>query len=115
MDTRSKIIEFGEALAIAQQQPVRWVTGYFDPLLAEHARRLREFAAPGHKLIVVVTNPEHPLLPQRARAELAAALAGVDFVVMKAGDAPSDEPDDARIQLDFMRHVLERCAAGEPA
>ncbi len=115
MDTRSKIIEFGEAVAIAADHPVRWVTGHFDPLLAEHARRIREFVTEGHKLIVVVTNPERPLLPQRARAELTAALSGVDYVVMKPGDTTSDEPEDARIQRDFIQHVLARHAAGGPA
>jgi hypothetical protein len=54
-------------------------------------------------------------LPQRARAELVAALAGVDYVVMKAGDTPSDEPEDAQIQREFIQHVLERHAAGDSA
>ena len=112
MDTRSKIVEFGAALAIAQEHSVRWVTGHFDPLLAQHARRIREFIAPGQILIVVVTNPENPLLPQRARAELVAALAGVDYVVMKADDTPSDEPEDAQIRRDFIQHVLKRQTAG---
>jgi hypothetical protein len=81
----------------------------------DHARRLREFTTDEQLLIVVVTNPEHPLLPQRARAELVAALAGVHYVVMKAGDTPSDEPEDAQIQRGFIQHVLERHAAGDPA
>jgi bifunctional ADP-heptose synthase (sugar kinase/adenylyltransferase) len=94
---------------------VRWVTGHFDPLLVDHARRIHEFVTNGQMLVVVVTNPEHPLLPQRARAELVAALAGVDYVVMKAGDTPSDEPEDAQIQREFIQHVLERHAAGDSA
>ena len=114
MDTRTKIIEFAAALAIAQDHPVRWVTGYFDPMLAQHARRIREFVTDSRQLIVVVTNPPRPLLPQRARAELVAALAGVDYVVMKPGDMPSEEPEDAQIQHDFIQLVLERHAAGEP-
>jgi glycerol-3-phosphate cytidylyltransferase-like family protein len=113
LDTRKKIIGFEEALSIGQQRPVRWVTGHFDPLLVDHTRRLREFVAEGHALIVVVTNPENPLLPQRARAELVAALAAVDFVVMKDGRAASDEPEDEQIRRNFVQHVLERHAAGD--
>ena len=115
MDTRKKIVGFEEALAIAQERPVRWVTGYFDPLLVDHARRVREFIDDGRLLIAVVTNPENPLLPQRARAELVAALTGVDYVVMKDGNSPSEEPEDAQITRDFIHYVLERQAAGDPA
>lgn len=61
--------------------PVTVVSGYFDPLLAGHARRLAEIAAPGGFLMAVVTEPERPILPARARAELVAALAVVDYVV----------------------------------
>ena len=53
-----------------QGQPARWVSGYFDPLLAEHVRRLRECTQPGELLVIEIANPEAPLLPQRARAEL---------------------------------------------
>ncbi len=108
MDTRTKIVSFADAIAAVEGKPVRWVTGHFDPLLVEHARRLREFIAPGQMLIVVVANPENPLLPQRARAELVAALAGVDYVVLKEGAGVSDEPEDMQITSEFVRHVLER-------
>ena len=47
LDTRNKIIGFEEAVAIAERQPVRWVTGHFDPLLVQHARRVREFIMVG--------------------------------------------------------------------
>lgn len=110
MDTRIKIISFDDALAISQSQPVRWVTGHFDPLLAEHARRMREFVLPGHALIAVVTNPAEPLLDQRARAELVASLADVDYVVMRNGP-PSDQPDDSAITQQFIAHVLSRHGA----
>ncbi len=110
MDTRKKIVAFEHALGIAHEREVRWVTGHFDPLLAEHARRVREFVKPGLPLIVVVTNPPAPLLPQAARAELVAALSDVDYVVLKVGPAPSDEPEDARITQDFIAHVARRHA-----
>jgi len=68
------------------------VTGYFDPLLAAHARRLAEIAEPGGVLMAVVTEPERPILPTRARAELVAALAVVDYV-LPAGPASQLEAD----------------------
>src|ERR1700738_2321760 len=55
-----------------QDKPARWVSGYFDPLLAEHVRRLRECAQPGQLLVVEIANPESPLLPQRARVKMSA-------------------------------------------
>lgn len=58
------------------------VAGYFDPVVADHARRL-EAIGPG--LTVCLLDPPDPLLPARARAELLAAFAGVDRVIL--GDA----------------------------
>ena len=81
-----------------------WLTGHFDPLLAEHARKLRERVAPGQTLVVEITNPENPLMPQRARAELVAALEAVDYVVLGNGA----HADDASITERFIQHVLER-------
>ncbi len=81
-----------------------WVSGHFDPLLAEHARNLRERPAPGQTLVVEITNPERPLLPQRARAELVAAIEAVDYVVL-GNDAHSA---DASITERFIQHVLQR-------
>ncbi len=58
------------------------VTGYFDPLLAQHARRLSEIRETCESLIVVVEDPAEPVLPVEARAELVAALGAVDWVVL---------------------------------
>ena len=104
MDTRSKIISLEEARRRASDSPALWVAGHFDPLLAEHARKLRERAAPGQTLVVEITNPENPLLPQRARAELVAALEAVDYVVLGNGAHSSD----ASITERFIQHVLQR-------
>ena len=90
-----------------QGKPARWISGYFDPLLAEHVRRLRECARPGEALVVEVANPQTPLLPQRARAELVAALAMVDYVVLGNGE-PTDRIVDAQVQTEFIEHVLRR-------
>jgi hypothetical protein len=106
LDTRSKIISYEQALNLARNEPVRWLTVHFDPLLAEHARRIQAARAPGHRLIVVVTNPALPLLPQRARAELVAALADVDYAVMQ--DGISEEAEDAGITREFVDHVRRR-------
>jgi len=73
-------------------------------------RRLAGQREPGQALVVVVTDPPQPLLAQRARAELVAALSMVDYVVLGDGDAGAD----ADISERFIEHVLERHAQ-EPA
>jgi hypothetical protein len=62
------------------------VTGYFDPLLAAHARELAALPRP---LLVAVLPRAGELLAQRARAELAAGLRVVDYVVI-AEDTDAD-------------------------
>jgi hypothetical protein len=62
------------------------VTGYFDVLQADDARDLAALPRP---LIAVVLPLAGELLPQRARAELAAGLRMIDYVVL-AGDAVPD-------------------------
>ena len=84
MDTRKKIITPEEAHALANNnRPVALVTGYFDVLLAPSVRelvRVRE-GLPKALLLVAVGNPPQPILDIRARAEMVAALAVVDYVV----------------------------------
>jgi len=104
VDTRTKIIPLEKA---RQLSGTVWLSGHFDPLLAEHARNLRHRAAPGQTLVIEITNPENPLLPQRARAELVAALESVDYVVLGNG-ANSDNSDDTSITERFIEHVLNR-------
>ncbi len=87
MDTRSKIIDEARAVEIARELRGNGgrlcvATGYFDVLMRDHARRLAERDQCG-KLIVVVHNPRDPILAGRARAELVAALAVVDYVVLQ--------------------------------
>ena len=53
--------------------------GYFDVLLAAHARELAALSRP---LLVIVLPREGELLGQRARAELVAGLRMVDYVVI---------------------------------
>jgi bifunctional ADP-heptose synthase (sugar kinase/adenylyltransferase) len=107
LDTRLKIISAKEARLRLGDKPAQWVTGHFDPLLAEHVRRLRECSARDRLLVVEITNPARPLLPQRARAELAAALAMVDYVVLKNDPAP-EASGDAAITERFIQRLLRR-------
>ena len=107
MDTRSKIIRSEEAGEMLKNKPVRRVSGHFDPLLAEHVRRLRACAGPGYALVVEITNAERPLMPQCARAELVAALGMVDYVVV-SDNASAQPADDADVTGRFVDHVLRR-------
>ena len=104
MDTRSKIIPLHEIQERLQDHAASWVSGQFDPLLAEHVGRLRQARQPGSLLVVEVTNPARPLLSQRARAELVAALSIVDYVVCGNGGSAADADLTAR----FIDHVLAR-------
>jgi hypothetical protein len=74
MDTRRKIVPHAPP-------GCDLVEGYFDPLLAPQAAALaaRKGSAP---LAVIIREPADPLLDARARAELIAALAAVDYVVI---------------------------------
>jgi bifunctional ADP-heptose synthase (sugar kinase/adenylyltransferase) len=80
MDTRTKIVPMQEAERIAAEGATI-VSGYFDPLLVSHAERLHGLKRPGVPLIVIVADPQNPILPVKARAELVAGLAVVDHVV----------------------------------
>jgi hypothetical protein len=111
LDTRSKIVPLDQIQTL-QDRTARWISGHFDPLLAEHVGRLRRAREPGSLLVVEVTNPARPLLSQRARAELVAALGMVDYVVLSnvAPDAglPAGPPIDAGITERFIDHVIQR-------
>jgi hypothetical protein len=111
LDTRSKIIPLHEIPAL-QDRTARWISGHFDPLMAEHVGRLRRARDPGSLLVVEVTNPARPLLSQRARAELVAALGMVDYVVLSEvkpdAGLPAGPTIDADLSQRFIDHVLER-------
>jgi len=83
VDTRTKILtveQTHEILRVSGRR-IAVVTGYFDPVLADIAERLEEIRESKDALLAIVTEPPHPILPQRARAELLAGLAAVDYVV----------------------------------
>ena len=108
LDTRTKIITAEDAPKRLGGNPAQWVSGHFDPLLAEHVRRLREYSTPDRALVVEVTNLARPMLAQRARAELVAALRMVDYVVLQDGEPEAHTLGDADITEHFIQHVLRR-------
>lgn len=79
MDTRSKIVDAPDAAKIAREGATV-VVGYFDPMVAWHARWLASFKKPDRPLLVLIATPQNCILPGRARAELVAALRVVDYV-----------------------------------
>ncbi len=123
MDTRSKILGLDAAAAAAERarrggRAVTLVTGWFDPVVAAHARAL----PPEHAArFVAIGDPPEPLLPARARAELVAGLRAVDYVVIAPAAAAEAalrpdsichaEADDDRRRQELIRHVQSRHAA----
>ncbi len=80
MDTRVKIVPYGELSSCIGRDKWIAVIGTFDPLTATQARRLAGFERTGRKLLAVVVDEEGALLPAEARALLVAALREVDAV-----------------------------------
>ena len=87
MDTRAKIIDLATAARLRSPGVrLRLVAGYFDVLTPDLVRRLQSLSD-GARLIAVVLDPPKPLLPAQARAELAAALSMVDYVLSPQGES----------------------------
>ena len=110
MDTRTKIVSADAALGLAsrlrdEDRKLVVVTGAFDVLLASHALHLRKVRADtgAAVLMVVLTPVPAPLLPQRARAELVAALHMVDYVVTAGEEFLSRFPANVGIS----RHAAD--------
>jgi hypothetical protein len=82
MDTRGKIIDLASAARLRRPgTQLKLVAGYFDVLTPDLVSRLGSLSD-GGRLIAVVLDPPNPLLPSRARAELAAALSVIDYVLL---------------------------------
>jgi len=115
MDTRTKIIDAVQARLLAAQGATV-VSGYFDPLVASHAERLSELKNAELKrehvpLLVLIATPNDAILPARARAELVAGLAVVDYVCETAVDvAPhiSLELEHTKRLAELIEHVYTR-------
>lgn len=96
--------------------PVNVIVGYFDPIHAAQIRALKQLAPAEAITVAAIAEPPDPLLPQGARAELAAALEAIDYVVTDVegalalpGAVVSDiRQDDLRRREELMRHVLRR-------
>jgi bifunctional ADP-heptose synthase (sugar kinase/adenylyltransferase) len=87
MDTRAKIIDLATAARLRSPGVrLKLVAGYFDVLTPDLVRRLGSLAD-GARLIAVVLDPPKPLLPAQARAELAAALSMIDYVLSPQGES----------------------------
>ena len=120
MDTRAKILKAGEAAGriaslLSEQPGMKLVRVALDPLLAGSVRRLREIAGSEGHLTVLLREPAQPILSAAARAELAAALAFVDYVVLPAGgdaawlsELPVIEIDDSAETVRLMAVVREK-------
>jgi D-beta-D-heptose 7-phosphate kinase/D-beta-D-heptose 1-phosphate adenosyltransferase len=91
--------EAGRRIASARRRRERIVftSGCFDLLHVGHVRCLEEARSFGDRLVVGLNNdasvrrikgPERPVVPARQRAELLAALACVDWVVLFGGPTP---------------------------
>jgi D-beta-D-heptose 7-phosphate kinase/D-beta-D-heptose 1-phosphate adenosyltransferase len=109
----SKIVTLEEATRRARQLQatggkVVFTNGCFDLLHAGHVRYLSQARKMGDMLMVGLNSdesvraldkaPERPLVPEEQRAEVLAALAAVDLVVIFAEPTPADliqaiEPD----------------------
>jgi bifunctional ADP-heptose synthase (sugar kinase/adenylyltransferase) len=124
VDTRNKIVDARAAAAAVRAWRERGgrvlaATGYFDVLEAAHARELAEAkrAAGNCLLLALPTAAPEAVLGARGRAEMAAALAVVDYVVTTENGPALDallaalEPD-AIAQLETadelrMRRLIE--------
>ena len=122
MDTRTKILSLEAARSLHVPRLVV-VAGYFDLLRAAHVREfeaIRQRTGAG-ALLAVVLPWDEAFLSQRARAEMAAALRVIDYVVaLDNGDldalvgalGPADvvrlEAADARRNRELIEHVQRR-------
>ena len=98
LQTRAQAVAFAERLR-ADGQKVAFTNGVFDLLHPGHVRYLQQARALGSALIVGVNadasvrrnkGPDRPINPERERAEVVAALACVDAVVIFDEDTPAE-------------------------
>ena len=114
MDTRAKIVSPQEALRLARGGATV-VSGYFDPLTAGHAARLKAAKDQRRPLLVLIVSGKDPILPASARVELVAGLAAVDYVSETTAEIQPTLRLEAEHRADLerlMRHVRQRRSAG---
>jgi hypothetical protein len=128
LDTRNKIMAWGDARTLLEAAGAPLVTGHFDPLTAAHARRLAELAKTNGPLFVLITDPPDAILPPGARAELVASLACVRCIVLPPPEGADEilstfpaarllreEAADLDRRASVTRHVHARHAQATPA
>lgn len=117
-----KVISQEELLQVAAREKrggrrIVFTNGCFDLLHPGHVRSLAEARALGDVLIVAVNSdrsargnkgPERPLVPEKDRAEVVAALASVDYVTI------FDEPTPRELISRVLPHVLVKGADWAP-
>jgi rfaE bifunctional protein nucleotidyltransferase chain/domain len=118
MDTRDKILSRGGLHEVLEEhrragRRIVFANGVFDLLHAGHVRYLRAARAEGDLLVVAINSDAsarrlkgdgRPILTERARAALVAALAAVDYVII------SDEADITPLLREFQPEVHARGA-----
>lgn len=110
MDTRAKIVDTAHAARVAREGALV-VRGYFDPMVASHAEELGKLKQAGKPLLVLISNPPDPILPARARAQLVAGLAAVDYVCDSPGALTPEVTLEAQHVVgreNLIRHVHSR-------
>jgi hypothetical protein len=125
VDTREKILPVEKLASLLRNGEWIIAVGEFDPLTAAQAKRLNTLKAQGGKLMALILESDHSLLPAPARALLIAALRDVDAVAVAApeswrlslpseGNARIIEDTDAEQarSAEFVRFVVERQTAG---
>jgi hypothetical protein len=98
MDTRNKILTLDAALRLPRGT-LTLVTSSFDALRTTHVRDLATLPRP---VLAVVLPLADELLPQPARAEMAAALRVIDYVVI-AGNQDLDALIKALLPRELVR------------
>ncbi len=92
------IDQISQNLAASRQKKIVFTNGCFDLLHVGHVRYLQEARAQGDLLVVGVNSdvsvkrlkgPTRPIQNESDRAEILAALAAVDFVVIFTEDTPA--------------------------
>ena len=83
----------------AAGRTIAFANGCFDVLHVGHVRYLRGARREADRLVVAINSdaserrlkgPGRPILDEATRAELVAAISGVDYVVIFSGDSPAD-------------------------
>ena len=109
-ESRTKVLQWPALLALREQwradgKVVVWTNGCFDLLHLGHVRSLEAARRFGDVLVVglnsdeavrLLKGPDRPILPAESRAELVAALAAVDFVVVFEESTPETALDRLR-------------------